>query len=122
MIPASAVTQAQKFRAWYRKQVLALFAHVDVILAPATPGFAPRSAQKTITIDGVEVSARANIGIFTQPISFIGLPVCAVPVWLDGETLPIGVQVIAAPWREDLVLRVAHHLQMQGVVKAPIAA
>ena len=122
MIPGSAVVQAQKFRAWYRKRVLALFDDVDVILAPAAPGIAPKSMQKTITIDGVEIPARANIGIFTQPISFIGLPVCAVPVWLDGETLPIGVQVIGAPWREDVVLRVAHHLQMRGVVRAPVAA
>ena len=52
--------------------------------------------------------ARPNIGIFTQPISFIGLPVVAVPVWLDGARLPIGVQVIAPAWREDLALRVAH--------------
>jgi len=34
--------------------------------------------------------ARPNIGIFTQPISFIGLPVVSVPVWLDGARLPIG--------------------------------
>jgi 1-carboxybiuret hydrolase len=35
--------------------------------------------------------------------------------------LPIGVQVIAAPWREDLVLRVAHELQRLGVAAAPVA-
>ena len=122
MIPAAAVVQAQTFRAWYRRQVLALFETTDVILAPSAPGIAPHGTQKTIVIDGVEVSARANIGIYTQPISFIGLPVCAVPVWLAGETMPLGVQLIAAPWREDLVLRVAHHLQTQGVVAAPVAA
>ena len=54
---------------------------------------------------------RPNIGIFTQPISFIGLPVVAVPVWLDGARLPIGVQVIAPAWREDVALRVALHLE-----------
>jgi len=36
--------------------------------------------------------------------------------------MPVGVQLIAAPWREDLVLRVAHHLQQAGVVHAPVAA
>ena len=60
-----------------------------------------------MTLDGVTMPARPNIGIFTQPISFIGLPVVAVPVWLDGARLPIGVQVIAPAWREDLALRVA---------------
>ena len=63
---------------------------------------------------------RANIGVFTQPISFIGLPVAAVPVWLDGG-LPLGVQVIAAPWREDVALRVARVLERLGTVRAPIA-
>ena len=65
---------------------------------------------------------RPNIGVFTQPISFIGLPVAAVPVWTTGVALPIGVQVIAAPWREDLVLRVARALEREGVVSAPIGA
>jgi len=64
---------------------------------------------------------RPNIGIFAQPISFIGLPVVAVPVWLPGAALPIGVQVIAPAWREDLALRVAYHLEMAGVVAAPVA-
>jgi aspartyl-tRNA(Asn)/glutamyl-tRNA(Gln) amidotransferase subunit A len=60
---------------------------------------------------------RANIGIHTQPISFIGLPVVAVPVPL--EPMPIGVQIIAAPWREDIALRVACALERAGVVAAP---
>ena len=64
-----------------------------------------------MVLDGVEMPVRANLGIFTQPISFIGLPVAAVPVWLPGAKLPIGVQLIGAPWREDLVLRVAHALE-----------
>ena len=59
---------------------------------------------------------RANLGIYTQPISFIGLPVVTVPVPL--EPLPIGVQIIAAPWREDVALRIAHALEQAGVVGA----
>ena len=109
--------QAQKFRRWYREQVLALFADVDAILAPATPCTAPAIGQQTFMLDGVELPVRANIGIYTQPISFIGLPVVAVPVPL--KPLPIGVQIIAAPWREDVALRVAHALEAKGVVSAP---
>jgi Asp-tRNA(Asn)/Glu-tRNA(Gln) amidotransferase A subunit family amidase len=36
-------------------------------------------------------------------------------MWIDGSTLPIGVQLIAAPWREDICLRAAWALQMAGV-------
>ena len=116
MIPSSLVVKAQKFRRWYREQVLALFADVDAILAPATPCTAPLLGQQTFVFDGVEVPLRANLGVYTQPISFIGLPVVAVPVPL--KPLPIGVQIIAAPWREDVALRIAHALEREGVVAA----
>ena len=122
MVPGHWVARAQKFRLWYRDAVAKLFEEVDIVLAPATPTRAPRLGQKTMVLDGVEMSARANIGIFTQPISFIGLPVVAAPVWTGGERLPIGVQIIAAPWREDLALRVARQLERDGIVAAPVAA
>ena len=121
MIPGAWVTKAQKLRRIFRENVLKLFEDVDVILAPATPCRAPRIGQQTMVLDGVEMPVRPNMGIFTQPISFIGLPVVSVPVWTDGEKLPIGVQLIAAPWREDIVLRLAHHLEKTGAVSAPVA-
>src|SRR5580693_8522099 len=117
MTPASLVVKAQKFRRWYREEVLKLFAEVDVILAPATPCTAPLIGQQTFMLDDVELPVRANLGLYTQPISFIGLPVVAVPVPL--ASLPIAVQIIAAPWREDVALRIAHALEAQGVVAAP---
>jgi len=117
MIPAPLVDRAQKFRRWYRARMLEVFASVDVIIAPATPCVAPKIGQATFMLDGVELPVRANIGIHTQPISFIGLPVVAVPVPL--EPMPIGVQIIAAPWREDIALRVAFALERAGVVSAP---
>jgi AtzE family amidohydrolase len=116
MIPAPLVDRAQKFRRWYRARVLELFESVDVIMAPATPCVAPKLGQATFVLDGVELPVRANIGIHTQPISFIGLPVVAVPVPL--QPMPIGVQIIAAPWREDIALRVAYALERAGVVSA----
>ncbi|HKY87586.1 MAG TPA: AtzE family amidohydrolase [Pseudorhodoplanes sp.] len=116
MLPSVLVDKAQKFRRWYRAQVLELFKSVDIIIAPATPCTAPSIGQQTFTLDGVELPVRPNLGIFTQPISFIGLPVVAVPIPL--KPLPIGVQIIAAPWREDLALRVAAELEKNGVAAA----
>nr|QIG99579.1 AtzE family amidohydrolase [Bradyrhizobium sp. 6(2017)] len=117
MVPAVYVDKAQKFRRWFRAKAAELFQSVDVILAPATPCTAPKLGQVNFTLDGVELPVRANIGIHTQPISFIGLPVVAVPVPL--EPMPIGVQIIAAPWREDIALRVAYMLEQMGVAAAP---
>jgi AtzE family amidohydrolase len=116
MIPAALVNRAQKFRRWYRGEVLKLFDKVDAVLAPATPCTAPAIGQRTFVIDGVELPVRPNIGIYTQPISFIGLPVVAIPVPL--APMPIAVQVIAAPWREDIALRIAYALEQAGVCAA----
>jgi AtzE family amidohydrolase len=116
MIPAALVIKAQKFRRWYREQVLKLFTQVDAILAPATPCPAPMIGQQTFVLGGNELNVRANLGIYTQPISFIGLPVVAVPVPL--KPLPIGIQIIAAPWREDVALRIAHALEQAGAAAA----
>ncbi|MBX9931015.1 MAG: AtzE family amidohydrolase [Methylobacterium sp.] len=120
MIPAPWIERAQRFRRWYRDAVAELFRDVDVILAPSTPCRAPKSGQTHFVLDGVTLPVRANIGVFTQPISFIGLPVVAVPVRVDAG-LPLGVQVIAAPWNEAVALRVARYLEREGVVSAPSA-
>jgi aspartyl-tRNA(Asn)/glutamyl-tRNA(Gln) amidotransferase subunit A len=117
MTPTALVIKAQKFRRWYRAAVLRLFAEVDAIVAPATPCVAPRLGQQTFMFGDNELPVRANLGLYTQPISFIGLPVVVVPVPLS--PLPIGVQIITAPWREDVALRLAHALERQGVVAAP---
>ncbi len=117
MVPGAFYVRAQRFRRWYREQVLGLFGQWDAILAPATPCTAPMIGQKTMELSGETVPVRAMLGVLTQPISFIGLPVVAVPVALSG--LPIGVQVIAAPWQEATALRIARHLEAEGVAQAP---
>ena len=115
LFPASLVVRAQQLRRRFREDALALFRDTDVLLAPATPCAAPEIGQKTIHMGGREWPARANIGVLTQPISFIGLPVVCVPVCLPGR-LPIGVQLIGPPWREDIVLRAAARLEASGIV------
>jgi AtzE family amidohydrolase len=121
LVPATWYLQAQRFRRWYAMRVAKLFRDVDVILAPATPVSATLIGENAMTIEGVTMPLRPNLGIFTQPISFIGLPVVAVPI-VRTAGMPIGVQVIAAPWREDLCLRVAAALEAAGVARAPVAA
>ena len=121
LLPAGWIERAQKYRRVFQEQVLALFGDVDAILAPSTPMRAPKIGQKTALFGGVEMPVRPNLGIFTQPFSFIGLPVTAVPIVVPGQRLPLGLQVIAAPWREDVALRVARQLEKAGVAQAPVA-
>lgn len=114
LLPASWYVSAQRFRRMFENTMADIFTRYDVILAPSAPCSAPRLGQKTIVLGGREVPLRANMGIYTQPISFVGLPVAAVPVRETGA-LPYGIQVIAAPWREDHCLRVAATLEAAGL-------
>ncbi len=119
LFPATWYAKAQRFRSWYRDRVRALFETVDVILAPTTPCPATEIGQETLVLDGVTLPARPTIGVFTQPLSFIGLPIVSVPVQRPGQ-LPMGVQIIAAPYKDAQALRVAHWLEWIGAVRAPV--
>lgn len=119
LLPAEWVQRAQLLRAWFREQVLAAFHDVDLLIAPATPITATLLGQESVDINGRLLPTRPNMGLLTQPISFIGLPVAVAPTWPDGSALPIGVQLIAPPWREDICLRAAWTLQRIGVSPAP---
>ncbi len=120
LTPTAWYLQAQRFRTWWRGQVQSVFKDVDVLLAPATPLPAPKLGQQTFMFAGRELPLRANIGIFTQPITFLGLPVVAAPVQTAGAQ-PCAVQLIGAPWNESTLLRVARALEQAGVCTAPIA-
>jgi amidase/aspartyl-tRNA(Asn)/glutamyl-tRNA(Gln) amidotransferase subunit A len=124
LLPAAWVQQAQRVRHWFARRVAERFRDVDVLLAPATPCTAPPIGTQWLDIGGQRLPARASMGLLTQPVSCIGLPVVTVPVWgcdPDAPHLPLGVQVIAAPWREDLCLRVARAVEAAGVAQAPVA-
>ena len=120
-LPGNWYVRAQRFRSWYRGQVRALFADVDLILAPATPFSASKIGQKTMMLDGIEVPVLFNLGIYAQPLSFIGLPILCAPVHGIGA-MPHGVQIVAAPDNDALALRAGAYLEAAGVCTAPVAA
>ncbi|MEI7870731.1 MAG: AtzE family amidohydrolase [Alphaproteobacteria bacterium] len=120
LLPGAWYVKAQRFRRRYRASVLKVFEEADIVLAPATPCTAPKLGQVMMKLGGVDLPVRANLGLFTQPISFIGLPVVVAPLQRPGG-LPIGVQLIAKPYNEQAALRVAAFLEKQGVASAPPA-
>jgi len=119
LVPAAWYVQAQRVRAWYREQVRALFADVDVVIAAATPCAATPLGAEWLDLNGERLALRPSLGLLTQPLSCIGLPVLAAPL-PQASGLPIGIQIVAAPWREDLCFRVAAVLEARGVAAAPM--
>jgi AtzE family amidohydrolase len=122
LIPAAWVVQAQRIRQQVYREAMELFERFDLLIAAAAPVVAPRVGQETLVINDRSLPTKAGLGVLTQPISCIGLPVCTVPVWPEigdpsERELPIGVQLIGAPWREDLCLGAARVLEQAGVAK-----
>jgi AtzE family amidohydrolase len=121
LVPAQWYLHAQQVRALWRDAMAALFRDWDVLIAPATPVPATTLGQDFLEIEGQTLPLRPAFGLFTQPITCIGLPVLAVPVQKAEGVLPIGVQLIAAPWREDLLVRAGGFLEASGICTAPVA-
>lgn len=121
LLPSAWYLQAQRFRRYFQQKALALFDHFDVLIAPATPCCATLIGQETMLINGQTLPVRASMGMLTQPISFLGLPVTTVPLQ-TASGLPIGLQLIAAPFQETNCLRAARVLEQLGIASAPVAS
>jgi AtzE family amidohydrolase len=112
--PAQWYLKAQRYRRHFRDEALKLFEKHDILIAPATPMSAPTIGTEWIEINGQKMPCRPAMGILTQPISFIGLPVLVAPHKSSTQAMPIGVQIIAPPWREDLAFAAAAVLEAKG--------
>jgi len=105
-------------RALFSAQIDARLAQHDVLIAPCVFGPAPLIDDAWIEIDGTRQPARANLGLYTQPISLAGLPVVAAPIAAAG--LPLGIQLIAARGRDRELLAFAAELERQGLTAGRI--
>jgi aspartyl-tRNA(Asn)/glutamyl-tRNA(Gln) amidotransferase subunit A len=114
MLPAPHYLAAQAFRETFRTAVFALFDRHDVLIAPCVGEGAPRIDDPFITVDGQRVPARAHLGRLTQPLSFIGLPVIAVPLRRPGR-LPLALQLVGVPGREGALFALAERLEADGL-------
>ncbi|MGH9126404.1 MAG: AtzE family amidohydrolase [Acidimicrobiales bacterium] len=116
LVPASAYVAAQRFRRWFQAEMRRVLSVVDVIVAPATPFPAPLIGQRQAEVNGQLRPTQTYLGCFTQPLSFVGLPVLCLPVAAAAVGgLPIGVQLAAAPFAEATLVRVGAELERRGI-------
>jgi aspartyl-tRNA(Asn)/glutamyl-tRNA(Gln) amidotransferase subunit A len=90
---------ARRFQSEWRRRLERLFEQFDLLLTPATPITAP-------VIEGLDaIEAARQLTRCTAPFNLAGLPALSVPCGLSAAGLPIGLQIVAAPWNEAQVLR-----------------
>jgi len=90
-----------------RRDAECLFETVDAILTPTVVIPPPKIddlAREPAKLRDVEIITLRN----TRPFNVLGLPTISVPCGFTSAGLPIGLQITAAPWREDIVLALAH--------------
>ena len=102
-----------------RMQVFSQMREYPILLCPVASIPAFHHGERSWEIDGKAVQY-LDAWSYTEWFNLLGNPAAAVPVGRSNEGLPIGVQIVARPWEEELVLAVAAELEGQrGAWRAP---
>lgn len=102
-----------------RMQVLEQMEKFPVLLCPVASIPAFRHGEREWKIEGQTVKY-LDAWSYCEWFNLLGMPAATVPVSQSAEGLPIGVQIVARPWEEELVLGVAEQIDdMCGVRRPP---
>ena len=111
LIPAVDYVNAQRQRKRFLNEFHALFRDIDCLFTPSTPITAPRIGQTEIALDGVPYDTRMLTTRFVRGMNVLGFPALSIPCGLSAEGLPIGLQIIARPFEENLLLALGQALE-----------
>jgi aspartyl-tRNA(Asn)/glutamyl-tRNA(Gln) amidotransferase subunit A len=107
LLPATAYVNAQRLRRQYALEFRHLFDKIDCLVTPTTPIAPPKIGQREVTIGGVLEDTRLATTRFLRGINALGFPALSVPCGRTAAGLPIGMQLIARPYAEELLLHLA---------------
>ncbi|MCP1428198.1 aspartyl-tRNA(Asn)/glutamyl-tRNA(Gln) amidotransferase subunit A [Microbacterium foliorum] len=112
MFSAVEYVQAQRYRAWFREQLLHAMSDVDVLITPTIPFTAPRHGETHMDVEGGVLSITAGNMKYTAIGSMTGFPSLSIPVGFDSQHLPIGALITARAGDEATAVRVGHAFQL----------
>ena len=114
-IPAATYVNAQRVRRIISDEFARAFEDVDIIVAPTVSHPTPtldECNQGFMDVDGKKIDLQDSRGslnsLCTSPFNLMGLPALNVCCGFSKLALPIGFQIVAAPFQESLVLNVGH--------------
>jgi aspartyl-tRNA(Asn)/glutamyl-tRNA(Gln) amidotransferase subunit A len=104
LIPATDYVEAQRVRHMLVREFAKVWIDVDCLIAPSTPVFAPAIGQASVQIGEIEEDVRIASTRLTRPFNVLGWPALAMPCGFSESGLPIGLQWVAPPGGEALLL------------------
>lgn len=105
MIPGVDYVHAQQVRREFRDGLARVFEQVDVLLTPTSPGPAHAFSEEVPGRDFTPYVRR------TGPFNLTGYPAISIPCGFSGDGLPLGLQIVARYFAEDVMFRMAHAYQ-----------
>lgn len=113
-IPAPWLEKAFEQKQLFQQSCDKAFENFDVLIAPCVPCIAPAVKEVLAPPKEGQSPLRASLGVYTQPISLVGLPVVALPL-LTKAGLPTAVQLIGRPGEDARLLRLACDLALRSL-------
>jgi len=100
--------QAHKFRKELRNAFIKTLKNVDALAVPTTIMTAPGFDEPTVNIGGKIFEIYQALSRNTIGFASTGLPAASIPAGLTNDNMPVGVQIIAAPFEEEKILSIAY--------------
>jgi aspartyl-tRNA(Asn)/glutamyl-tRNA(Gln) amidotransferase subunit A len=111
LLPATDYVDAQRARGLLARDFAKIWSSIDCLIAPATAIPAPKIGEAMVRINGSKEDVRLASTRLTRPFNVLGWPALALPCGISQSGLPIGLQLVAPPNREDTLFRVGSALE-----------
>ena len=111
LVPATDYIDAQRVRRLLAEEFARIWESLDCLIAPVTAITAPKIGEMAVQINGAEEDVRLASTRLTRPFNVLGWPALAMPCGFSAAGLPIGLQLVAPPDREDTLFRAGAALE-----------
>ncbi|MBV8864448.1 MAG: amidase [Acidobacteriaceae bacterium] len=111
MVAGHEYVNAQRLRTVFRREMDALWQKVDLLVTPTTPIAAPSADQVDVTVAGVEETVRMASTRLVRGFNYLGEPALSMPCGKTANGMPVGLQLVGAPFTEARVLQVSKTLE-----------
>lgn len=113
LLSAPDYVNAQRMRTSFRREFDELWKQIDLMVTPTTPITAPRIDEEEVNIDGYVEDARVASTRLTRAMNCLGEPALSLPCGRSAAGMPIGLQLVGAPFTDARVLRIGQTLERE---------